>query len=468
MKKFSTYLKNQEKSEQGSAMVFALIVLMIAFLITMLIGSYALTNILVNQKVSVSSTNELAASEAVNHALLTLNSSALVDGTTVMSSHNSPGTAMTGELPATASSSKTKWAWYSVLGSSPTLGWNYTIYATGYKGPTVATATSKSEAKAVIAGKYLSGSATYVAGSGSTPGKLTYLPGIGYNSDSPSQQAFQWGLMYTNTASFALNSKINSYNSQTNQLPTASLNNSELFGKNVASSVTLGAGVGLNTITKYDTTVPGINPCSGSCSGVQVVSQDYDVSLSQLTTLAATRCPTSTPSDPADSWTSSSANGYILDTTSNKCFTDLNFDGPPGTVIKIKNSSTSTTGANLYVLGNVTVSPGVTVQNANSKLPYALTIYSAKTSASTVTFKQGTTSVPTSFYGSIAGENFTCQDSGTATAATPVLNIYGSLVCKNLSFRAGTTIWEDKAVRGRALGVTTFIWNITSYQKLPS
>lgn len=417
-------------SEEGSAMIFALIVMIIALATTSLVAAFAYTNITVNQGVTAGTTFGLAADTAVNNALQLANSP---NGNTLLANHIGKDNAVTGQLASGASPYTVKWSWYSerVAGTGQRI--YYYIYASAYT--KTASDLGAKNYRVLLSSKSVSSAAI-------VNGKIVY--------QASDQAVHQWGITGLNGITLAANAKIYSYDSFQTPTPSGTSSNAEVASNKL---LTIGGG---NAIKKFNefSSDGTTNRCTGStdCANINIENIAYALSLSSVTSKVNTVCPNAASTYP--SWKASTSGGVLTTSASNQCFNTMTFDA--NTTIPASSSATSPTQA--FIKGNIIVNAGVTVNSGNA--PASLQLYSqAGTSAS---FASGTTTAPTRFYGLVAGESLTCASTGT----TGNVYIYGGLACSTINLVAGTTLYDDDAAKLIKSTADRVLWSVSKYETL--
>lgn len=448
MKNFLTKpnLKRETKQENGSSMIFALVLMIIAVSIVITVSAFALSNLQKTVFVQTYTNNGLAAETALSNAIMTANSP---NGNTMLEAalSNDPLSANTvkGVVDSVYSSGTgtQKWVWYTTK-ISETFGVNkYYVHAIGYTNtPNDAYARHY---RAVI--ESISDSeATF----NSAENVIVYTP----NSDAIAQ----WGMFGYSSATLSGNVKIKSYLSDETLTP---LGNGTGFGY-VSSNGTITVGKGSDisidymNLLNWKNSNPDRCQTAEECDNIEKIELEYATALTKITTTVQTECPLTTYTD----WVASQNNGVLEP----GCYSSLLFDQNT-TIPGIYNAVSP---AKVYVKGDITVNANITVNN--DKSPLGLQIFSE--TGTNAVFNKGTSSTPTKFYGYLTGASLNCTDNtnNQDSLANPVLQIYGVLACNSLNFGGGTELWWDELTL-TANGTDNEyrrIWYISKYEELYS
>jgi hypothetical protein len=424
----------RRKNEEGSSMIFALIVLMLALAATLIIVAYTLTSLLTTRVLNINAVYGTAAQTAISDAVLAANSQ---NGQALLDAHQGSSNAVTGVV--SNSTYSVNWSWYTSRVATTGEKIYYYVYATGYSTTGVDKGTSE-KVRVIL-------SSVNVSGASYTGGKIVY--------QASDQSVHQWGLMGTNSATYNAGSIINSYDSFQTLTPTATTNQSATASN---GNLKLASGTGLTTFNQFGSGSASTR-CSGTgCASVAFQNQTSGFDMTSLATNVNTQCPNAASTYP--SWTASANSGLLTTNSSSQCFNTMTFDS--NTTIPASSSSSTPTIA--YVKGNITVNAGVQVNAGGA--PTALQIYSQ--AGSSASFVNGTTGSPTKFYGLVAGPSLACNDSAASgTSSTPTLLIYGSLACNSINLGAGTTVWQDLAAANvQPTGTERLIWNVSKFENL--
>lgn len=448
--KFFTINFHQQKDETGSAMVSALLVMMLMLFIVGTMTTFAITGITKGSDIKEINQSQLSADSAVSNAIYIANNPAAGQS---LEAHVGVDNSVYGVIdPTVANAGKDgqyKWRWYAEKVPTTFAGLAYDIYATGYK-------SSLTDDSARTFRVRLHSVQTRGA---------SYEPtGPSYNP-TPSS-VFSWGALGTNGVTLNDTSRLYSYNSQMVSTPTLSDNlNHGRAGSNRA--ITYGTGSVFNNLSYLANNKN--NPvdstrCSGTrCNNAYMTKYNYGLYLSSLNSYIDEKCPNSSYPD----WIASQKGGAYSPTDSTKCWGNVVFD--INTSVPYQFSSGNP--AYLYAKGNVTVKPGVQVNAATStdSGPLKLRIYSR--GGTTGVFEAGSSVNPTKFVGLFMGSAMKCEVGKDTTAkgtdATTI--IYGALACDTVNMNAGSTLWWDEQtsqITGDSDAQTKFIWSTVSYDEV--
>jgi hypothetical protein len=430
----------RKTNEEGSALIFSIIITIISLSIVSLVVAFAVANLQKTLFVQKYINNTAAAETAISHALAAANSP---DGDNILfnaiAENPDELNTVKGTIAAAYSSTKQetqKWLWYTERATANT----YYIYAVGY----VDTPTEKHSRhiRATLTAA-LDMEGTYDINTDT----ITYTP--------QGQAVTQWGMLGSSSVELSGNVKIQSYNSDFTTTP-----NSSTGTGNVASNGNIIINDGTNilidklVLLNYDSLNP--NRCSPveECDTITQQQITFQTSLTALNTAVDNMCPLET----YPTWVASSNAGLLEP----GCYDSLTFDADTN----ISALYTTLNPAKIYVKNNITVNNGVKVNNNNT--PYSLQIFSK---GSTATFIPTTTTVmPTTFYGIIAGANLTCTDgvNSNFVEPSPLVKIYGALACNSLTFGAGTELWWDEMSLNISSDSETVrkLWYITSFEEV--
>lgn len=451
--KFLTVNFHQNKDENGSAMVSALLIMMLMLVIVSTMTTFAITGITKGSDIKEINQSQLSADSAVSNALYVANNPNVANGQSIQA-HIGVANSVFGVIdPTVADAGKDgqyKWRWYAETVPTTFAGLAYDIYATGYK----LTPTDKSSRtfRVRITSMQTEG-ATY------EPTGPAYKP-------TPTS-VFSWGVLGVNGVSLDNTSRLYSYNSQTVSNPTLSDNLSHgRAGSNRA--ITYGTGSVFNNLSflaNNKNNPVDTNRCSGSrCTNAYMTKYSYGIYLSSLNDYVDRKCPNSTYPD----WIASQKGGvYNPSTDALKCWGNVVFD----VNTSVPSNFSSGNPAFLYAKGNVTVKPGVQVNTAVSTDggPLKFRIYSR--GGNTGLIEAGSSINPTKFVGLLEGSALKC-DAGkdtTAKGTDATTIIYGALACDTVVMNAGSTLWWDEQtsqIAGDTDVNTKFIWSAVSYDEV--
>lgn len=443
MLNFITKLRNRNADEQGSAMIFTLVITIIALSIVTTVTAFGLANLQKTMFTQSYANNGLAAETALQNAVQAANST---QGATILRNALTTDPASSNSIKGTISKEYAsglgtqKWVWYTERISQSSATNKYYIHAIGYvNSPTEQAARHY---RAVIE------SVADMRG--------TYDPNTNIITYQPNEKAIaQWGMLGSKSATLWGNVKVKSFLSENTLNPTSSTG----FGQ-VASNgvITVGQGnaIGIDNVELLNYNVSDPNRCMTltECATIRQVQVSYKTDLTEVKTVVVTACPL----DNYPIWTAS-ANGGVLEPG---CYNSLNFD----TNTTISGLYNDNTPARVYIKGDIKQTASVSV-NANNS-PLALQIFSQ--GGTSAVFNQSMTTTPTVFNGIIAGGALTCTDnsSSNSSSASAKLKIFGALACDNLNFGGGTELWWDELstyIGGDATNVRK-LWYITKYEEI--
>lgn len=417
----------RESREEGSGMIFALVVLMVALMLTMLFGAFALTNLQTTKNASSLSTFTQGIDSALSNALSVANSNPSTD---LLASHIGVSNAVTGSLTATRSSYGSKWRWYTERVAVEGQPVSYYIYATAYSN-TPSEDGAKTQ-RALLVPKIVS------AANITTGGAIEYT--------SADTGSFQWGFFGYNQLKIP-GTVTGTYDSS--RIPTfpATLDKT---GTQVASAgtITLTNTQGVSTFNKFGP--GGTSRCVGdaTCTALETISQPYVANLGGVTVRVNLECPNTASSYPDYR---ASTSPYIVP----GCYNNVYFDADE----ELPAFASTNSPAKMYVKGNIIVSPNVRINN-DGKAP-ALQIYSQ--AGTTAEFQAGTTGI-TFFNGMIAGNALTCSGTGTGTVLN--IRIYGALACNKIIFDSNAVLAQDKESFSITSSTDRNIWSYVKYENL--
>ncbi len=437
MLKMNEILKRHRNGEQqGSAMIFALVLIIVVMALVTVVTALGLNNLQNTLFAGRYAYYSIAADAGINQALLVANST---NGSQALQDHQGVSNAVTGNLdPAYNGVQNIKWRWYTQRISNSLVTSAYYIIATGYS-----TSPTEQAARTI---RVTLNSVTDMTATYSTSGGIIYYPG----SDAVSQ----WGILGSSSLTLNTGVNIKSYISDEILNPTSSTGQAQVASNGNITVGTSGAADMLNLLN-YSSFTP--NRClGGSCATYPQTKIAYATNLDQLAISVSNACP----QQNYPVWIAS-ANGGVL---SPGCYNSLVFD----TNTTIAPGYSSTNPDVVYIKGDVTVNPGVKVNDGTS--PEALRIYSQ--GGTKAEFQQGTDpNYPTKFSGIVAGSVLTCTDDTTSSSVatgTPNLYIYGSLACDQVNLGGGTQVWWDELssnIAGNTQNVRR-LWYTVKYEEL--
>lgn len=419
----------REAREEGSGMIFALVILMVALMLTMTFGAFALTNLKTAQTTSSLSVYSQGIDSAFNNALTVANSDPSVD---TLASKQGVSNAVTGSLTATRSSYGTKWRWYSERIAVEGQPVSYYIYATSYTN-TPSDANAKTQ-RALLTPKTVSGANV------TTSGAIEY--------SATDTGSFQWGLFGYNEILIP-GVITGSYDSS--RIPTipGTLDQSQV---QIASlgNLNLTGTTGVQVFNKFGSGTLSTR-CTGgaTCTALEVINQSYTANLSGIAVRVSIDCPNAASSYPDFRASTSS---YLI----SGCYNNIYLDATE----QVPAYASAASPIKMYAKGNISISPNVSI-NTESKAP-ALQIYSQ--TGSSASFAAGTTGV-TTFNGLLGGNSLTCSGTSDGTATTKI-RIYGSLACNKINFGSNTVIAQDKQAFTVTSSTDKNIWSYTKYENV--
>lgn len=344
---------------------------------------------------------------------------------------------------ASSGEGKYKWLWYTERVKDAVVGESYDIIAIAYvNAPTDLNSRKvrvRLQAIPVTFAKY------------EETGYVTYAP-------IPTG-AFNWGILGTNGVNVASGASVKSYNSAAVSDPVNANNtNNGSVSSNENISI---AGTDVNSVKRVvmlrgNADDMPIDRCTttANCKG-KMVSFAYAIGLESISEKVRKECPLAATAYP--NWTASTYSGEINPEEDGKCFNNISFNAKSD----VANGYSSGNPAEIYALGNISVTAGVSVnQNAARGGPLALRVYSA--AGTSATLSSGTDSAPTKFAGLIAGVNLDCK-----TSETGIFIYKGSMACHKINLGTGTTVWWDQQTvqvlgAGKDRTINT-IWSLASY-----
>lgn len=415
----------EEGNEKGSALIFALVLVVLVMAVVSTMVAISLIGIQKTIDLTKYSYNEISAQSAISNALAVANNETAGAGSSALAKYLGESKAVYGVLNSSDSDQGIKWRWYTQRINNSSATAQYYVIATGYRGNNPAQDPMARTLRATVSSL------------ASVSGSYNINPSTGQSNviyNSTGNGLAQWGIFGTESVNLNDGAQIKSYTSDTGTNPATSTGQAQIAsGGNVFLN---GPKVSLNKVNllSYSSTKP--NRCSGAgCSIPYLNNINYSVS-NKVGRTVEEQCPNPAITYPA--WVASENSGKI----ESGCYNTLLFD--TNTIVSSYYNGT-TNPADVYVKGNITVNPSVKVNDNGD--PKALRIYSQ--GGDTALFKKGTAASPTKFYGIVSSATLRCTDestNGTVTGALPNPNlmIYGSLVCSNVTLGAATTVWWDE------------------------
>lgn len=430
----------KHNNEEGSALIFSLIITIISLSVVALVVAFAVTNLQKTVFVQKYLNNTAAAETALSHALAAANSP---EGDTILfnaiADNPDAENTVKGTISEAYSSTKNapqKWLWYTERVSATT----YNIIAVGY----VDTPTEQHS-------KHIKATFTSVLDMAGT---------YDINTDSiiysPQGQAVtQWGMFGSTNVELSGNIKIQSFNSDFTLTPTSSTGSGTVASNgnikiNDGTNITIDSIIMLN----YDSLNPDRCETFQECENITQQQISFQTNLNAINTAVDNMCPLET----YPTWVASNNNGMLEP----GCYDSLLFDADTN----ISTLYTSLNPAKIFVKNNIIINGAVKVNFNNT--PSALQIFSK---GDTAVFNQTSITVmPTVFTGIIAGANLNCTDTinSNFVEPSPLLEIYGALACDTLTFGAGTELWWDEMSLNISsdTGTVRKLWYITSFEEV--
>lgn len=437
-------IKKARNNEEGAAMITALLFVIVMLFLIASISATAISG-LDKAKASQQETNlSSVVDTALNNAIATANNPAQnVD----ISQFSGLSNAVYGvaDFSTGSNADQYKWLWYVEGVSDAVLGESYDIVARAYVNDNTdvnaKTVRVRLQALPVETAEYTS------------VGRITYNP--------IPMGAFSYGFLGVNGFTVNSGATVQSFNSAVNLNPIAvndTGNGSIASNKNIAVNGTNVNAVSRIVLLSGSSSPIPVERCTvtANCTG-KLESYAYAIGLNAIANKVLKECPLGATNYP--DWRASSNAGIFNPKTQGKCFNNVIFDADTDVAFGYG----SGTPAEMYIAGNITVNPGVEVNEEDSaRGPLALRIYSA--AGTSAKFNSGTATDPTKFSGMVGGPNFTCSDSG---ATGKVLIIRGSLACNTITFGMGTQAWWDQQTvqvlgAGADRNIQT-VWSPTSY-----
>jgi len=424
---------DRKKNENGSAMIFAILVLMILLLATVIVSTYATTAAVTARELTSRDALRNAANAAIENAMLTANNNS---NAAALEAHRGVGNSVTGTYTSDSSNQGTdlKWTWYTerVVLSGQRVG--YYVYATGYndkQGGKNAGVRFRAQFDpiSVTGGKWNPANPNGEDGRPKTDkGSVSY----NISSESP----YQLGLTGLSSLSIEGNAKIYSSDSFYGNQPSGTSSNKTTAATNGTMNITAPTS-GLQQ-KSFTAPVAGEEPCtSAGCATSGTTYRNYDINMDDVATVVnggklsggttvAGKCANVKPIWKA------SENAGIMNIANDSCVQQIIFD--VNTNIPATYSINSP--LKLYTTTGVTVYKGVKVNTTNS--PASLRIYSAtggvNVGDSTNTYLNG----PTYLGAYIATAQGRCQVYSGAT-------YFGALACANTNIYSGSIFYQDLA-----------------------
>lgn len=442
---------HQYKDENGSAMVSALLVMMLMLFIVGTMTTFAITGLNKGSDIKEVNQSQLSADSAISNALYVANNPAAGQS---LEAHLTVNNAVYGIIdPTVANAGKDgqyKWRWYAEKVPTTFAGLAYDIYATGYK------TTPTDDSARTFRVRFHS---MQTRGASYEPTGAAYNP-------TPSS-VFSWGALGANGVALNDTSRLYSYNSQAVSNPVLSDNlNHGRAGSNRA--ITYGAGSVFNNLSflaNNKNNPVDATRCTGArCTNAYMTKYSYGLQLTSLNSYIDSKCPNATYPD----WVASQKAGlYAPATDAAKCWGNVIFDVDTN----VPSQFSSGNPAFLYAKGNITVKPGVQVNTTSSTDggPLKFRIYSR--GGTTATVEAGPAIDPTKFVGLMMGSALKCDigkdTTALGTGATTI--IYGALACDTVLMNAGSTLWWDEQtsqITGDTDVSTKFIWSAVSYDEI--
>lgn len=401
---------HKAKQEEGSALIFAILLVMVLTLTVVLVTGTAITSANSARELVTRDLLRQAAEAGLNNAVLQANQTT----TNVLETRIGSGAAATGAMTGTTSTKTNadlglRWRWYTQKVIFPGEQAGYYVYSEGYS--TVPGMTEKVTLRAQFLSNRIS-SATYTTSSNV----------ISYEGANP----WETGIAGLNSVTVQSGAKV--YVADSNYGPNPSGTNS------VGSTVMSNNGVAIqDTASGVRSITFGANRTSAVCTGAGCngVGQTYRGSDYGLTAvskqfLAGGKCP---PGTTYPVWRSSQNNG-VLNLPSGSCVSELIFDRD--TTIPASFSKTSP--LVIFNTGSTTVWKGARVNTNN--VPMAFQIYSNGSTSIGDPANVANASNPTRAQFEYASALGSCHVySGAA--------YFGVLNCSNVTLATGSITYID-------------------------
>lgn len=436
--KIKAYRTRDEES--GSAIIFALILLIVTFSLVSTVTAFGLANLQKTLFVQSYTNNGLAAETAISDALMVANSQGGTDKLRELlteNPNNIPANAVKGIVSSAYSSGNggQKWLWYTERVNTGSAVDQYYIHAWGFQ------QTEKDPYARHFRVKVAS-YANMKAAKKPDSTQITYYP----DPDAVSQ----WGLLGSSAFTVNPGANLKSYisdkdtnaNKDTRQGQIGSngivnMSSDENNAKFFFGAANVGDSTRRINLLNWSA-ADELNPLSSRCVGCSnaekqyysIVTKNYRTDLTTIATTVEKACPLQT----YPVWKASENDGVLV----GGCYNSLIFDQDTTT----PTSATEDTPAIVYIKGDITVNPSVKVNYG--KTPLALRIYSQ--GGQDAKFNQGTIDKPTRVSAYIAGSVLRCTDGTDATSTQQgmTLYLYGSLACDTINVGGGTQIWWDE------------------------
>lgn len=433
MLKFNSILRRRSQ-EEGSSMIFAILVMMVMLLATILVTSYAVTAAVTANKLGSRDVYRSSALAGIQNAMLSANNNGTYSD--VLERHRGSANAVTGNYDSSASnrSDAVKWAWYTerVVLSGQRVG--YYVYSTGWSDQDGQDKGVKLRAQfdpvLVTGGKWIA------ASDKETNGHVSYS--ISY--DSP----YQLGLTGLNEVTVEGSAKFYSSDSYYGNQPSGTTSNKTSIAANSLDSTGKQSTINISATTSglqqksFTAPVNGISPCTGAgCDISGTTYRNYDLNLNDVTaivnggTLGNGNTVAGKCTNPAGIWRASEHAG-VMDIPGDSCVQQIIFD--VNTTVPATYSTN--TPLKIYSATGVNVYKGVSVNSTNS--PAALRITSATGDVNVGDPNNVYGASNTYFGGYITTAQGRCQ---VNTATT----YFGAMACNRVNLLTGATFYQDLA-----------------------
>lgn len=407
-------LKNRDR-EDGSSLIFAILVLMILLLATVVVTATATTAAGTARSLISRDTLKNAAEAGLQSAIVAANNST---ATNVLESKRNVANAVTGTMTVDNNSGRQdgeiKWRWYTEQVVFPGKVVGYYVYSTGYS-----TDTGGIETGVTLRAQF---KPLLVTGANSADGtKIEYYIGA--------ESIFQQGITASTTTSNNIlvesTAKVYTADSFYGHTPSGTSSTGASLATNGTVQVESGSGIQYISIDK---TPSSGAPCSGTgCASIGISSRGYGINTENISSKGLPANCTTT----LGIWRASS-NGGKLNIPQDSCVTGLIFDINTTVPANWSNS----TPLRIFNSGNTTIDKGVTVNTTNS--PQSLKIYSTSGKLTLGTTGTGTGTSFSGYFGSVTGQ---CEIAGST-------KYFGALSCGSVILRAGSVFYLDLASRG--------------------
>lgn len=434
---------NRKENEQGSSMIFAILVLMIFLFATVIVASTAVTSASTSKELTSREVLRMSAEAGLENALLNANnnssgfSSFWTGGVSIGPSNVVTGTLATSSVSG-RQTGEVKWEWHaeSLGGTTPC----YYVYSTGYSTQT------GGKAKGVSLRTQMCATAVESAtvDADGTPNYFFGMPNL-----------FQLGVTGTNSIVVKQNALIRSSNGRT---PSSSSNPST--GSSISTNGTLKIGSGTGVKELNFTSSNQAETCEGAGCTETGISQTYrGFNVNFGATDDATvwnKCPLSSYPE----W-KASENGGVWNLPDGACVGSIKFD--VNTVFN--GGNTETTPLSIHNIGPTEVSTGVTVNSEGKHIR----IYSGTGSLNVGATTGGSTPTTTFFYFATAGGS--CNIGNVSNSHKT--KFFGALACNNIALEQNAELYIDLEAKKAALGSGSIIcsgkkciWNKTYIEEL--